>query len=141
MRQAAQDYSLESLMDSKVWRELVQHMSSVSNAIPGSVGERRKMRQELEAMVHQVEAETADLGMNGGAGRIPSGFCTLTCAVYKWAQLHETVLRSYPSGPSDNPTYREYYTQWKALPPGPAREVAMKKAYYGLAVHNPGVCG
>ena len=114
-------------MDSKVQRKLVQQMSSVSNVIPGSVGERRKMRQELEAMVHQVEAETADLGMNGGAGRIPSGFCTLTCAVYKWAQLHETVLRSYPSGPSDNPTYREYYTQWKALPPGSAREVAMKK--------------
>ena len=35
------------------------------------------MRQELEAMVHQVEAETADLGMNGGAGRIPYGLCTL----------------------------------------------------------------
>ena len=89
-------------------------------------------------MVHQVEAETADLGMNGGAGRIPSGFCTLTCAVYKWAQLHETVLRSYPSGPSDNPSYREYYTQWKAQPPGSAREEAMRKAYYELAVHNPG---
>ena len=89
-------------------------------------------------MVHQVEAETADLGMNGGAGRMPSGFCTLTCVVYKWAQLYETVLRSYPSGPSDNPTYREYYTQWKALPPGSAREEAMKRAYYELAVHNPG---
>ena len=133
-RQAAQDYSLESLMDIKVRRELVQQMSSVSNVIPGSVGERRKMRQELEAMVHQVEAETADLGMNGGAGRIPSGFCTLTCAVYKWEQLHETVLKSYPSGPSDNPAYREYYTQWKELPPGPAREIAMKRAYYELAV-------
>ena len=53
-RQAAQDYSLESLMDSKVRHELVQHMSSVSNVIPGTVGERREMRQELEAMVHQV---------------------------------------------------------------------------------------
>ena len=57
-------------------------------------------------MMHQVEADTADLGVNGGAGRIPAGFCTLTCAVYKWAQLHETVLRSYPSGPRDNPVYR-----------------------------------
>ena len=74
MRQAAQDYSLESLIDSKVRRELVQQMSSVSNVTPGSVGERGKMRQELEAMVHQVEAETADLGMNRGAGRIPLDF-------------------------------------------------------------------
>ena len=47
-------------------------------------------------------------------------------------------LRSYPSGPSDNPSYREYYTQWKALPPGSAREEAMNKVYYELAVHNPG---
>ena len=96
------------------------------------------MRQELEAMVHQVEAETADLNMNGGAGRIPSGFCTLTCAVYKWAQLHETVLKSYPSGPADNPEFREYYTQWQTESPGSARETAMKKAYYELAVRNPG---
>lgn len=89
-------------------------------------------------MVHQVEAETADLGMNGGAGRIPSGFCTLTCAVYKWAQLHETVLKSYPSGPSDNPAFREYYTKWQAESPDSGRESAMKKAYYELAVQNPG---
>ena len=67
-------------------------------------------------MVHQIEAETADMGMNDGAGRIPSGFCTLTCAVYKWAQLHETVLKAYPSGDSDSPANREYYTQWKTLP-------------------------
>ena len=91
-RKACQDYTLESLMDTKKRRELVQQMSSVANLIPGCIGERRKMRQELEAMVHQVEAETADLGANGGAGRIPSGFCTLTCSVYKWAQLHETLL-------------------------------------------------
>ena len=53
-------------MDKTKRRELVQQMSSVSHMIPGSIGERRKMRAELEAMVHQVEAETADLGMNGG---------------------------------------------------------------------------
>ena len=70
-RQAAQYYNRESLMDRKVRRELVQQLPSASNAIPGPIGERRQMRQELEAMVHQVEAETADLGMNGGAGRIP----------------------------------------------------------------------
>ena len=137
-REACQDYTLQSLVDPKLRRELVQQMSTATNAIPGSIGERRKMRQELEAMVHQVEAETADLGMNGGAGRIPSGFCTLTCAVYKWAQLHETVLKSYPSGPSDNPAYREYYTKWQEEAPGSARETAMKKCYYDLAVRNPG---
>ena len=137
-REACQDYTLQSLVDPQLRRELVQQMSSATDAIPGSIGERRKMRQELEAMVHQVEAETADLGMNGGAGRIPSGFCTLTCAVYKWAQLHETVLKSYPSGPSDNPAYREYYTKWQDEAPGAAREAAMKKCYYELAVQNPG---
>jgi hypothetical protein len=76
--------------------------------------------------------------MNGGAGRIRSGFCTLACLVYKWVQLHETVLISYPSGPSDNPAFREYYTKWQDKSPGSARESAMKKAYYQLAVHNPG---
>ena len=117
---------------------MVQQMSSATSGIPGGIGESRNMRQELEAMVHQIEAETADLGMNGGAGRIPSGFCTLTCAVYKWAQLHETVLKSYPSGPADDPAYREYYTAWQEESPGPDRESAMKKAYYELAVRNPG---
>ena len=136
-RQACDGYTLESLTDPAKRRELVQQMSSVTNMIPGSIGERRKMRQELEAMVHQVEAETADLGMNGGAGRIPAGFCTLTCAVYKWAQLHDTVLKAYPSGPSDDPTYREYYTQWQALPPGSARKTAMKKCTTSLQSASP----
>ena len=52
------------------------------------------MRQELEAMVHQLEAETADNGENAGAGIIPCGFVTLTSAVYKWEQLHATMLKS-----------------------------------------------
>ena len=124
---ACQDYALESLMDKGKRRELVQQMSTVTNLIPGSIGERRKMRQQLEAMVHQIEAETADFGMNGGAGRIPSGFCTLTCSVYKWAQLHATLLKAYPSGDADNPACREHYTQWEQLPSGPDREAAMKK--------------
>ena len=125
-------------MDPKLRRKHVQQMSTVTNAIPGSIGERRQMRQDLIAMVHQVEAETADLGMNGGAGRIPSGLCTLTCAAYKWAQLHKTVLKSYPCGPSDNPAFREHYTKWQAESPDFARDSAMKKAYYELAVQNPG---
>ncbi len=137
-RKACADYTLESLMDKEKRRELVQQMSTVTNLIPGSIGERRKMRQDLEAMVHQIEAESADFGMNGGAGRIPSGFCTLTCPVYKWAQLHETVLKAYPSGDSANPACKEYYTQWKTLSPGPARETGMRKAYYQLAVRDPG---
>ncbi len=56
------------------------------------------MRQELEAMVHQIEAETADNGEQAGTGRIPAGFATFTCAIYKWEQLHSTILKSYPPG-------------------------------------------
>ena len=66
------------------------------------------------------------MGANGGAGRIPSGFCTLTCSVYKWAQLHETLLKAYPSGDAGNPACREHYTQWESLPPSSAMEIAMK---------------
>ena len=58
-RKALQDYTLESLLDPALRRELVQQMSSATSAIAGSIGERRNMRAELEAMVHQVEAETA----------------------------------------------------------------------------------
>ena len=46
-------------MDIQVRRELVKQMSSVTSAIPGSIGERRNMRAEMEAMLQQVEAETA----------------------------------------------------------------------------------
>ena len=96
------------------------------------------MRQELEAIVHQVEAETADLGMDGGSGRIPSGFCTLTCPVYKWARLHETLLKSYPSGPSNDPANREYYMQCTALPTSAAKGTAMRKVYYDPSIRDPG---
>ena len=68
----------------------------------------------------------------------PSGFCTLTCSVYKWAQLHTTLLKAYPSGDAATPAFREHYTQWELLPPGAAREIAMKKTYYQLAVRDPG---
>ena len=89
-------------------------------------------------MVHQIETETADSGENGVSGRIPAGFCTLTCAVYKWQQLHNKTLKSYPSGSQDDPKSREYYQQWVDLSPGPAREAVMKQAFYQLAVANPG---
>ena len=94
MHRDAADLTLNDLATSESRRKLVQQMSTVSSNIPGSIGERRKMRQELEAMVDQVEAETAGAHDNH-AGRLPAGFCTLTCPVYKWAQLHSTILMSY----------------------------------------------
>jgi len=70
--------TLEELNDKTVRKTLVQQMSTVTSGLPGSVGERRKMRHELESMVQQIEAETADNDENAGAGRVPAGFCTLT---------------------------------------------------------------
>ena len=96
------------------------------------------MRQKLEGMVNQVEAESAYNGENGGAGRIPAGFCTLTCLVYKWEQLFEITLRSCPSGSPDDPNARDYYEQWKLLDPGSARHAAMRTAFCQLSVANPG---
>ena len=58
-RQALQEDTLESVMDRYVRRELVQQMLSATSAIAGTIGERLKMRTELEAMVHQLEAESA----------------------------------------------------------------------------------
>ena len=58
-RQALQEDTLESVMDRYVRRELVQQMLSVTSGIPGTIRERRNMRAEMEAMVQQVEAETA----------------------------------------------------------------------------------
>ena len=106
-RAVATQYSLEDLLAPATRKNLVQQMSTATSRLPGSVGERRKMRQELEAMVHQVEAETTDAGGNVGAERIPAGFCTLTCPVYKWSQLFDTVLKSYPAGDSQDPPMPE----------------------------------
>ena len=44
-REAATKYTLQDLGDKKVRTNLVQQMSTVTNRLPGSVGERRKMRQ------------------------------------------------------------------------------------------------
>ena len=95
-------------------------------------------------MVHQIETETADNGENAGAGRIPAGFSTMTCAVYKWEQLHTTILKSLPPGSASDATgnlhTREYYEHWRSLPKDTsAREEAMKKAFYELALQNPGI--
>ena len=134
---AATKYTLQDLEDKHIRRNLVQQMSVATSQLPGSVGERRKMRQELEGMVHQIEAETADLGYNNGAGIIPAGFCTLTCPVYKWQQLFHTVLKAYPSGDPTDPAAREYYLKWQELSPGSAREAMMKNSFYLLALTNP----
>ena len=139
-REAASDVTLADLEDKSTRRNLVQQMSSATSKLPGSVGERRKMRQELESMVHQLETESADNGENAGAGRIPAGFCTLTCAIYKWEQLHSTILKTYPPGSASEVCAREHYQQWRALPHGSVeKEQAMKKAYYALALQNPSV--
>ena len=139
-REAAIDFTLADLEDKGTRRNLVQQMSSATSKLPGSVGERRKMRQELESMVHQIEAETADNGENAGAGRIPAGFCTLTCAIYKWEQLHTTILKTLPPGSASEMHAREHYQQWRDLPHGSSeKEQAMKKAYYLLALQNPSV--
>ena len=112
-REAATAYTLEDLEDKSVRKNLVQQMSSATSQLPGSVGERRKMRQELENMVHQLEAETADNGENGGAGRMPAGFCTLTCPVYKWHQLHEAILKSLPSAAAQDCNTSQIHEAWK----------------------------
>ena len=139
-REAASDFTLADLEDKGTRRNLVQQMSSATSKLPGSVGERRNMRQELESMVHHVETETADNGENAGAGRIPAGFCTLTCAIYKWEQLHSTILKSYPPGSASEICAREHYQQWRALPHGSTeKEQAMKAAYYQMALQNPSV--
>ena len=137
-RAVATQYSLEDLLVPATRKILVQQMSTVTSKLPGSVGERRKMRQQLEAMVHQVEAETADAGENAGAGRIPAGFCTLTCPVYKWSQLFDTVLKSYPAGDPEDPQCADFYRGWEKQPPGSARDATMRGSYYQLLVSNPG---
>ena len=46
-REAASQYTLEDLGNKDVRRNLVQLMSTATNQLPGSIGERRKMRQQL----------------------------------------------------------------------------------------------
>ena len=123
----AQDLILEELTTPAARRKHVQQMSSHSAQIPGSVGERRKMRQELGSMLDQKETETADLGENDGAGRLPAGFCMLTCPVYKWEQLHTTILKSY------RPEERVPF-----LVEDESDVSEKKNSYYRLAVANPG---
>ncbi len=59
--------------------------------MPGSVGEKARMRQELEAMVEQKEAESADAGENAGRGRTPALFMTCTTAPCNWPVSYTTL--------------------------------------------------
>ena len=139
-RKAAADYTLGDLEKKDVRQNLVQQMSASTRNLRGTVGERRKMRQELESMVHQIEAESADRGENAGQGRIPAAFCTLTCAVYKWEQLHSTILKSCRHGQSLTADAEETDEDWRRMPVGsPEREEAMKRAFYIMSVQNPGI--
>ena len=75
----AAEYTLQDLQDKAKCKDLVLQMSTSTSRLPGSVGERRQMRQLLEGMVNQIEAETADLGENGGEGRIPRAIRIIRC--------------------------------------------------------------
>ena len=107
-------------------------ITSTAN-IPGSLGEKRSMRQRLESFVDQKEQETADVNENMGRGRLPAGFCTLTCAIYRWSSLHDIILQSYPQ------EERAEYLAWKQIEEQSEREVSKREAYYKLALRNPGV--
>ena len=127
-----EDLTLEDLKDKKVRRSLVQKMTTATQAIPGGIGERRLMRQQLESMVDQIETEVLDSG--NPAGSLPGGFATLTTAIYKWEQLHTTILKSYDR----SSTERQEFEIIMAMPRGAARHERMKKSFYTLAVSNPG---
>ena len=130
----AADLTFDDLKDRKKMRMLVQQMTTTTSNLPGTVGERRGMRQDLESLVNQKEVETADAGEAQGRGRLPAGFATFsTASVYKWEQLHEVILGSM------RVEERERYAAWRTMPDGPGKEKARRSAYYNAAVSNPGV--
>ena len=87
----------------------MQRMTNSSALLPGSVGERRQMRQNLETMVDQQEVETSRSSGQEGPGRLPAGFATFTTAPYKWTHLHDMILKSY------RPQERQSLEEWKKL--------------------------
>ena len=91
------------------------------------------MRQELETMVEQKEAESAEAGENAGRGRTPALFMTCTTAPYKWQQLHNKILQSLP------PMHRQQYTAWQAETDETQREIERKRCYWQAAVDNPAI--
>lgn len=125
------DVTLEELDSASVRRKVVQQMATATQTVPGSIGERRRMRAELESMVEQKEDETAELGENGGKGRLPAVFATLTASVYTWEQLHRMMLSTYSLDD------QKVMCAWSEVENVKERERAKKEAYYKLAVRNP----
>ena len=128
-----QDLNLSDMKSADVRRALLYKMSTVTATMPGSVGEKAKNRQELETMVEQKEAETAEAGENGGLGRTPALFTTCTTAPYKWEQLHAKILQSLL------PIHREKYERWKDIEDAVEREKERKTCYWEAATENPAV--
>jgi len=129
----AEDLLLSDLRDPARKKQIVQRMTTASAQLPGSVGERRQMRQNLETMVDQKEVETSRSLGKEGPGRLPAGFATFTTAPYKWAHLHGMILKSY------RPQERESLEEWKTLSDAEERNAAQRRSFYKLAQSNPGV--
>ncbi len=127
------DLKLEHLQDNALRKKVIQQMTTATANIPGSLGEKRYMRQCLEALVDQKEQETADLNENAGRGRLPAGFCTLTCAVYRWSALHDVILKAY------SPEERKEYLAWRYVQDEEEKECLKRDIYYRLAQKNPRV--
>ena len=72
-RTAVTQHTVEDLLDPATRKNIFQQIFTVTNRLSCSVAKKLKTRQVLEAMVHQIEAETADAGENAGGahpGRI-----------------------------------------------------------------------
>jgi hypothetical protein len=95
-RQAPGDQDLDlNVLRKEKKRKMIHKMLGVQSNSPGSLGEKLRHRKELEAMVDQVEWETAVFGTNEGKGRIPALFFTFTVQIYKWEQLNRLIRRFY----------------------------------------------
>jgi hypothetical protein len=130
----AADLTLDQLSSVETRRKVVQQMATAASNIPGTMGERRAMRQKLESLVDQKEAETVEEYETLGRGRLPAAFSTLTCAVYKWSQLHDVLLRSYPT--AERLRFQEWRQEHRN---DDERCEKQKEAYYRAALANPGV--
>ena len=87
------DLTPEMLSTKEARQALVKKMVTVTQGIPGSMGERWAMRADLERMVQQVDYESQ---LATGEPHQPSLFETFTCAVYKWAGLHDMIEKLLP---------------------------------------------
>ena len=115
-----QAWKIFSCRDLRDPAQIVQRVTTASAPLPGSVGERRRMRQNLETMLDQKEVETCRSSEQEGRGRLPAGFATFTTAPYKWAHLHDMILKSY--GPQE----RQSLEEWKKL--SDAEEIEMQRS-------------